>query len=62
MKQSGSNQANTYKIISILEEKRSEVMANPEAGYFIHDWQEMYDRVRKMMVKDARYQAIKAGM
>jgi hypothetical protein len=61
-KRSGSNQKNTYTMISILEEKRAEVMANPDAGYFIHDWQEMYDQVRKLMIKDARYQAIKASI
>jgi len=61
-KRTGQNQVNTYTMISILEEKRAEVMANREAGYFIQDWQELHDQVRQIMNKDSRYQAIKAGM
>ena len=59
---SGQKRLDTYGMIAILEEKRAEVMSNPDAGYFIRDWQELQDQVRKMMMKDARYQAIKAGM
>lgn len=59
---SGQKRLDTYRMIAILEEKRAEVMSNPDAGYFIHDWQELHDQVRKMMIKDARYQAIKAGL
>jgi hypothetical protein len=47
--------------IAILEEKRAEVMANDRAGYFIRDWQELGDQVRRMIGQDARYQAIKAA-
>ena len=32
--------------IAILEEKRAEVMSRKQAGYFIHDWQEISDQVR----------------
>ena len=59
---SGQKRLDTYGMIAILEEKRAEVMSKQDAGYFIHDWQELHDQVRKMMIKDARYQAIKAGM
>ena len=59
---SGQKRLDTYGMIAILEEKRAEVMSNPDAGYFIRDWQELQDQVRKMMINDARYQAIKAGM
>ena len=59
---SGQKRQNTYGMIAILEEKRAEVMSNQDAGYFIHDWQELHDQVRKLMIKDARYQAIKEGM
>jgi hypothetical protein len=59
---SGQQRSDTYGMIAILEEKRAEVMSNPNAAYFIHDWQELHDQVRKMMMNDARYQAIKAGM
>jgi hypothetical protein len=47
-------------MIAILEEKRAEVMANDQAGYFIHDWQELRDQVRGMIREDPRYKAIKA--
>jgi len=59
---SGQKRLDTYGMIAILEEKRAEVMSNQDAGYFIQDWQELHDQVRKMMIKDARYQAIKAGI
>src|SRR5678815_300972 len=59
---SGQKRLDTYGMIAILEEKRAAVMSNPDAGYFIRDWQELQDQVRKMMMKDERYQAIKAGM
>ena len=60
-KQSGHDQMDTQATIAILEEKRAEVMAHEEAGYFIHDWQELRDQVRRMIMKDERYKAIKAG-
>jgi hypothetical protein len=47
-------------VIAILEEKRLEVMANDEAGYFIEHWRELSDQVRQMIAQDSRYQAIKA--
>jgi inactivated superfamily I helicase len=59
-KQSEPDRTNTHLIIAILEEKRLEVMSNPKAGYFIHDWQELGDQVRQMILKDDRYKAIKA--
>jgi hypothetical protein len=50
----------TQAIIAILEEKRVEVMAKDQAGYFIRDWQELKDQVRQMIARDPRFQAIKA--
>ncbi len=58
-KQSDAKRAGTEAIIAILEEKRAEVMRREEAGYFIHDWQEISDQVRRMIFQDPRYQAIK---
>ena len=58
-KQASQDRLNTQAIIGILEEKRAEVMAHTEAGYFIHDWQEMRDQVRRMIREDSRYKAIK---
>ncbi len=59
--QSDEARTDTLAIISILEEKRVEVMARNEAGYFIRDWQELKDQVRHMISQDARYHTIKAG-
>jgi hypothetical protein len=59
-KQVGWDQTDTLKLAAILEEKRQDVMANDRAGYFIHDWQELSDQVREMIVKDPRYAKIMA--
>jgi hypothetical protein len=53
--------AETEAIIAILEDKRAEVMSRQEARYFIHDWQEIGDRVGKMIVRDARYRALRCN-
>ena len=58
-KQSRQDRADTQAIIAIAEEKRTEVMEHQEAGYFIHDWQELRDQVRQMITKDKRYKTIK---
>ena len=60
-KQNDAARADTEAIIAILEEKRAEVMSREEAGYFIHDWQEISDQVRQMIFHDVRYQAIKSN-
>jgi hypothetical protein len=54
------DRGDTWSVIAILEEKRAEVMSNDRAGYFICDWQELRDQVRRMISQDSRYQAIKA--
>jgi hypothetical protein len=59
-KQAGGKRADTEAVIAILEDKRAEVMSREQAGYFIHDWQEIRDQVRQMIFHDARYQAIKS--
>ena len=56
----GQDLLDIQMMLEILEEKRTEVMGRQEAGYFIHDWQEMRDQVRQMIMKDKRYKAIKA--
>jgi hypothetical protein len=60
-KRVGWDQADTLKLVTILEEKRHEVMANNRAGYFIHSWQELSDQVRQMIIKDPRYAKIMAS-
>ena len=57
-KQSGQRRTDTQAIIAILEDKRAEVMANEQAGYFIHKWQELRGQVRELIVGDSRYKAI----
>jgi hypothetical protein len=47
-------------IIRILAGKRTEVMENEQAQYFIDQWQQLGDQVSRMIVEDPRYQAIKA--
>ena len=59
--QNGDKRTDTEAIIAILEDKRAEVMGRGEAGYFIHDWQEIGDQVKLLIRQDPRYQAIKAG-
>ena len=60
-KQSPRDISDIESIIRILEEKRAEVMGNEQAGYFIHDWQELGNQVSRMIVADPRYQAIKVS-
>ena len=60
-KQGDDKRADTKAVIVILEDKRAEVMSREQAGYFIHDWQEISDQVRQMIFHDARYQAIKSN-
>jgi hypothetical protein len=59
-KQPEQDRADSLALIAILEEKRAEVMANCQAGYFIREWQELTDQVRRMIGQDFRYAAIKA--
>jgi hypothetical protein len=60
-RQEDSRRADTEAVLVILEEKRAEVMGRQEAAYFIHDWQEISDQVRRMIFRDARYQVIKVN-
>ena len=60
-KQSPKDATDIEAIIRILEDKRAEVMRNEQAGYYIHDWQELGNRVSRMIVGDPRYAAIKAS-
>jgi hypothetical protein len=48
-------------IIRILEDKRAEVMENEQAEYFIHDWRHPADLVSRLVIRDPRYEAIKAS-
>jgi hypothetical protein len=59
-KQDPEAKEDTQAIIAILEDKRAEVMRRDQAGYFIHDWQEITDQVRQMIFHDRRYAPIRA--
>jgi len=59
-KQSAKDRVDTEAMIAILEDKRAEVMAREQAGYFIHDWQELRDQVSQMIVGDSRYKVIRS--
>lgn len=58
-KQGAEDRQDTEAIIIILEDKRAQVMARREAGYFIHDWQELRTQVRDLILQDSRYKAMR---
>jgi hypothetical protein len=58
-RQKDHERTDTEAIIAILEDKREEVLRREQAGYFIHDWQEIGEQVRQMIFHDPRYQVIK---
>lgn len=60
-RQAQPDRIDTLAIIAILEEKRAEVLANDHAGYFIRDWRELTDQVRRLINSDGRYQAIRSN-
>lgn len=60
-KQTEQDRQDTLTIIEILEEKRAEVLAIEQAGYFIRVWQDLKDQVRQLIHEDARYRAIRAS-
>jgi hypothetical protein len=60
-KQPAEDGGDIQAIIRILEDKRAEVMEHEQAGYFIHDWQEVRNQVSRMIVGDPRYEAIKTS-
>jgi hypothetical protein len=61
IRQRAAARANTEATIAILREKRAEVMAKDQAGYFIKDWQELTDQVRQMIREDPRYLSLRAN-
>ena len=58
-RQTGQDRTDSQALIAVLEDKRDEVMTHREAGYFIHDWQELGAQVREMIMDDDRCKAIK---
>jgi len=58
-RQAEPDRSDTQELIAVLKEIRAEVIGKPQAGYFIHDWQESGDQVRQMLVKNPRYGVIK---
>lgn len=58
-RQGAVKRARTEAIIAILEEKRAAVMAHDQAGYFIQNWQEISDQVRRSIYDDPRFLAIR---
>jgi hypothetical protein len=56
--QTGSNQVRTRLAITILEGHHGAVMARNDAGYFIKEWQEIRDQVRKMVTADTRHKTL----
>jgi hypothetical protein len=60
-KRSPENATDIYDIIRILEDKRVQVMENEQASYFIHVWQDPGHLVSQLVIRDSRYDAIKAS-
>jgi hypothetical protein len=58
-KQAAAKRAETTSILAILEAIRCQVMSREQAGYFIHDWQDIGDQVRQLIFKDPLYQEIR---
>ena len=58
--QSEDMRADTRTVLEILDDKRADVMSREQAGYFIHDWQEIGGQVLQLILQDPRYEAIKA--
>ena len=54
-RQSGQAAADTLALIHIVEEKRAEALAHDEAAYYIRDWQELSDQVRRLIGADPRF-------
>jgi hypothetical protein len=46
-------------LVEILNEHRRTALANESAGYFIQEWGEMTGQVRRMIVTDPRYNALR---
>lgn len=59
--QDDAGKADTQAIIAIVEELRSTVLSNKDAGYYIRVWQDIQDQLRHMVLRDPRYQAIRAN-
>lgn len=59
LRQTELDRQDTRAMIGILEEKRTQVLGHTGAGYFIKNWQELTDQVRKLLRDDPRYEAIK---
>ena len=59
--QDAGGQAYTDAVVGIVQSLRSEVLANEQAGYFIRDWQDISDQVRKMVFTDSRFTTLRAN-
>lgn len=59
--QQGRKQVETKAIIAIVPARQADVLAREDAGYFIQEWQELSDQVRRLIAAHRDYQAIKAG-
>jgi chaperonin GroES len=58
-RQTKLKRADTEEILTVLAEHRQAVMSRDQAGYFIRDWQEITDQVRKLIGEDSRFQTIR---
>lgn len=59
LNQSERERLATFAIMLILEEKRGEVLANERAGYLIHDWRDLRDKVWKLILNDPQFKTFR---
>jgi hypothetical protein len=55
----GRRQRNAQLALTILSDKRADVLANDRAGYYIQAWRESDGKVRQMITEDPRYALIR---
>jgi hypothetical protein len=59
--QSGRERQDTVALLEILEEHRAAVLANTDLDYFLDNWSNPQDQVRRLLAADPRAAAIRAA-
>ncbi len=57
-RQQGQDHLATLAFIAILEDKRVEVLAKEQAGYFVRVWQGLSDQLQQIVARGSRCQTI----
>lgn len=59
--QSGRERQDTAALLEILEEHRAAVLANTDLGYFLDNWSNPHEQVRRLLATDPRVVALRAA-